>query len=87
MQYVYILKSQKDKQMYVGCTNNLKKRLSEHNNGKVAATASRKPFEIIFYEAFQDKSDAFAREQWLKTGWGKNHLKKMLHNYLESLGG
>jgi predicted GIY-YIG superfamily endonuclease len=37
---------------------------------------------LIYYEAFIDKHDAFNREQWLKTGWGRNQLKKILRNYL-----
>ncbi len=43
--------------------------------------------EVIYYEAFLVKEDAFAREQWLKTGWGRNHIKKILQNYFKSLGG
>lgn len=72
--------------MYTGCTNNLKRRLELHNNGKVTSTARRGPFEIIYYEAFLNQSDAYAREKWLKTGWGRNHIEKMLRNYLKSLG-
>lgn len=73
--------------MYVGCTNNLKRRIDSHNKGRVESTSRRRPLEIIFYEAFLRQDDAFAREKWLKTGWGRIHLQKMLHNYLESLGG
>jgi putative endonuclease len=87
MQYVYILKSKKDNKMYIGCTNNLQNRLSLHNGGKVSSTRLRVPFELVFYEAFRNKKDAFAREQWLKTGWGRNHVQKMLHNEFKSLGG
>ena len=83
MHYVYVLKSKKDVKLYVGCTNNLKGRLEKHNAGHVASTKLRRPLEIIFYEAFINKSDAFTREQWLKTGWGRNHLKKILINYLK----
>ena len=73
--------------MYVGCTNNLKGRLAKHNSGLVKSTSNRRPLEIIFYEAFLRQDDAYSREKWLKTGWGRNHIQKMLHNYLESLGG
>lgn len=58
-----------------------------HNSGKVKSTADRIPLDLVYYEAFIHKRDAFAREQWLKTGWGKNHIKKILSNYLKSLGG
>jgi len=87
MNYVYILQSQKDKQLYIGCTKDLQKRIREHNTSKVEATKKRKPMDLIYYEAFINKSDAFLREQWLKTGWGRNHMQKMLSNTLKSLGG
>jgi putative endonuclease len=87
MQYVYVLRSKKDNQLYVGCTHDLKKRLAEHNSKKVPATSDRTPLEMIHYEAFSNKYDAFFREKWLKTGWGRKYLKKTLHNVMESLGG
>ncbi|MFZ2521883.1 MAG: GIY-YIG nuclease family protein [Minisyncoccia bacterium] len=51
MFYVYILKSEKDNNLYTGYTNDLKRRLIEHNSGKSKSTKSRKPFELIYYEA------------------------------------
>ena len=78
MQYVYILKSKKDNSLYTGCTNDIKSRVTFHNSGKVFSTKERKPYEIIFYEAFVNKYDAYRREKWLKTGWGRNHIKNML---------
>ncbi|MGZ3605291.1 MAG: GIY-YIG nuclease family protein, partial [Thermodesulfobacteriota bacterium] len=44
MWYVYILKSGKDKNLYVGSTNSIRRRLTEHNSGKVDSTKSRAPF-------------------------------------------
>lgn len=84
MQYVYILKSSVDSNLYVGCTHDLKQRLVLHNCKKVPSTAKRTPLILIYYEAYMDKRDAFARETFLKTGWGKNYVKKVLHNYLTS---
>lgn len=78
MYYVYILRSLSDGNLYIGCTNNLKRRFQEHNEGKVDSTRNRTPFELIFYESFINKSDAFAREKWIKTGYGRTHIKKML---------
>jgi len=86
MQYVYILISKKEGEFYTGCTNNLKRRIEMHNKGQVFSTKDRKLFELVFYEAFRLKEDAFQREKWLKTGWGRNHIQKMLSNYLKSLG-
>ncbi len=84
MFYVYVLKSLKDDKLYIGCTNDLKKRFTLHNKGKIDSTKNRTPFKLIYYEAFLDKHDAFVREQWLKTGWGKKHLEKILQNYFGS---
>ena len=81
MHYVYVLISLKDGKLYIGCTQDLKKRFSLHNSGGVPSTKERMPFKLLYYEAFIDKHDAFVREQWLKTGWGKKHLKKILQSY------
>ena len=87
MKYVYVLRSKVDTQLYVGSTHDLQKRLGQHNSGKVPATKDRTPFEIIYYEAYRNKYDAFFREKWLKTGWGRKYLRKSLHNTMKSLGG
>ncbi len=83
MHYTYILKSDKDGQLYIGATEDLKNRLRMHNTGKIVSTKLRKPLKLLYYEAFCDQKDAFAREQWLKTGWGRNQVRKMLRNTLK----
>ena len=87
MYYVYILKSIKDKKLYVGCTKDLKKRINMHNSRQVFSTKFRRPFEIIYYEAYKNKEDAFEREKFLKTGWGRNYIRRVLKHYFENLGG
>jgi len=66
MYYLYILKSQKDDGLYIGSTNDLRRRLSEHNSGKARATMSRRPFELRYYEAYFSEDDARRREASLK---------------------
>lgn len=66
MYYVYILKSQVDKRLYIGVTNDLKRRFKQHNSGSSTATEYRKPFLLIYYEAYRNKSDAYTRESKLK---------------------
>jgi len=83
MYYVYVLRSEKDKNFYTGCTNDLRRRLLEHNRGKNISTKSRKPFKLIYYEAYILKEDAENRERFLKTNLGKRFLKKQLKSYLE----
>jgi len=85
MYYVYILLGRRDKKPYIGCTNDLRKRLILHNKGKVESTKSRKPLILIYYEAYLNKFDAFNREKWLKTGWGRNYIKLVLKYTLKDL--
>jgi len=82
MYYVYVLRSLKDKKLYTGKTADLKRRFKEHNLGKVTATKSRGPFEIIFYEAFKHKTDAGRDEIFFKSGYGREVLKEKLKNSL-----
>lgn len=86
MQYVYVLKSQKDSKWYTGCTEDIRKRFKEHNENKVISTKGRGPFEIIYYEACIDVHDAFNREKYLKTGMGKRYLKNRLKRFLSLTG-
>lgn len=83
MYYVYILKSDRERKLYVGCTKDLRKRLDLHNSGKVFSTKLRTPLRLIFYETFLIQKDAFEREKWLKTGWGRHHLQKMFRYSLK----
>ena len=82
MQYVYVLQSKKDGNFYIGCTHDLRERVKLHNAKKVTSTKNRVPFILIYYEAYLDQRDAFDRERYLKTRWVRNHLHKILSNYL-----
>ncbi len=82
---MYVLRSQKDGDFYVGCTNNFERRFKEHNNGRSYSTKHRAPFKTVYVEIYLNQQDAFAREKFLKTGWGKNYLKRVLKNYLSEL--
>jgi putative endonuclease len=80
--YVYILYSYKDSKLYIGFTNNLKRRLTEHSNGKVESTKNRTPLKLIHYEYFINRKDAEARERFLKSGYGRKQFKEFLKNTL-----
>ena len=84
--YIYVLFSNKDKQLYIGYTENLKIRLGEHFHGNVKATMHRRPLLLIHYEAFTNKKDAKARARFLKSGFGRSQMKKALQNKLQELG-
>lgn len=81
MYYVYVLQSKKDGKLYVGYTNDLRKRIILHNLRKVSSTKLREPFYLIYYEAYKNKEDAFEKEKFLKTGWGRNYFKRTLKHY------
>ena len=81
MIYVYVLRSVKDGFLYTGCTRDLRTRLQHHNSGKVRSTKDRAPFELIYYEACTDERDAFHREKYLKTAYGKRYIKARCHHY------
>ena len=57
MYYTYVLLSQKDKKLYVGCTEDLKLRFEHHNQGLVESTKNRQPLELIYYEACLNQQD------------------------------
>ena len=80
--YVYILQSEKDSNFYVGYTNDLKKRLTYHNDGRVQSTKNRRPLKLVYFEGCSNQQDATKREKYLKTAWGKRYIKSRLNNYL-----
>jgi len=84
MYYLYILKSKKDDKLYIGSTNDLRRRLLEHNEGKVSSTKSRAPFELRYYEVFYAERDARSRETSLKKdGKALGQLKKRISKSLQ----
>jgi putative endonuclease len=84
MYYVYLLKSRVDEFTYIGYTSDLKKRLKEHNQGKTKSIEHRIPFDLIYYEAYKNKTDARKRELELKNkGYSKEQLIKRLEDSLK----
>lgn len=74
MYYVYLINNKRDKQTYIGYTNNLKRRLKEHQE--------KRP-ELIYYEAYKSEKDARLREMKLKErGQTVRRLKERLKNSL-----
>jgi putative endonuclease len=78
MHYVYILFSKKDGKLYVGRTDNIEKRLTEHSEGRVRSTKNRRPLKLIYFEAFFLKKSAIKQEALYKKGQGRRILKKRL---------
>lgn len=86
MYYTYILRSKKNRQLYTGYTDDLRKRFNEHNSGKCAYTKGRRPYELIYYEACLNEQDARKREKYFKTGIGKCFIKNRLKRFLSLTG-
>jgi putative endonuclease len=76
---VYAIKSSLHDRVYVGFTGNLKIRLKEHNQGKTKSTKGYRPWILIYQEIVDTREEARRREKYLKSGCGKEFLKK---NYM-----
>lgn len=83
MYYFYILRSIKNKKLYLGYSPDLKARLISHNNGENKATKPNTPYEIIYYSGFINKDDAIKAEQYYKTTSGWKRIHKMLEITLD----
>ncbi len=77
MYFVYVLKSLRFKKSYVGFTNNIERRLTEHNSGKQYYTKRYMPWVIIHKECYDTKEVAVRREKFLKTASGRRFLKTL----------
>ena len=86
MYYVYVLLSEKDSKFYTGFTNDLKRRMAEHDSGKVQSSARRRPLKLVYYESCLNQKDALHREKYLKTTFGKQYLRNRLKNFLSEMG-
>lgn len=82
MYYVYVLRSEKDDNFYVGYTSDLRSRLRLHGEGKIDATKVRRPLKLVYYEACLSQEDALHREKYLKSSYGKRYIKNRLKGYL-----
>ena len=77
--FVYLLGNNKNKKFttYVGYTNNLKKRINLHNAGKGAKFTKGRVWKLMYYEKYQTKKEAIAREYYIKKNKKiRNLLKK-----------
>lgn len=84
MHYVYIIKSVRSGKLYIGFTNDLRRRLKEHNANKNISTKSRGPYELIYYEAYKSAVDAEKREHKIKSyGQAYRRLKERLDDSLK----
>ena len=78
MYYIYILRSLKDGNHYVGLTSDIDKRLEYHNSGRVRSTKHRTPFVVIHKEAFDNRVTARKREKYLKSYKGSKEKESTI---------
>jgi len=78
MYYVYVISSESKKYIYVGLTNDVSRRFNEHNKGLNKTTKPDRPFKLILTENHNSRSEARDREKYLKSGSGKEFLKKLI---------
>lgn len=79
MYYVYILKSLKNNRKYTGFTSKDPKiRLEEHNSGSNSFTRKNGPFKLFYFEEYRDEVFARKRERFLKSGRGREFLKRII---------
>ena len=78
MYYTYILESQKTGKYYFGQTENLEKRLEQHNSGYSKSTKSGVPWRIVFYKEFETRIEAVAFEAKLKSYKNKKYIEEII---------
>ncbi|MBS1978945.1 MAG: GIY-YIG nuclease family protein [Bacteroidetes bacterium] len=78
MWYVYVLKSKASGKFYVGMSEEIERRLAEHNSGKSKFTSGHMPWELVYFEQQQGSVSARKREKYFKTAAGKKFLKRKL---------
>ena len=78
MYFVYVLRSRKNSRLYTGFTTDLNKRLAEHNAGHTKSVRYVRPLDLLYYESYASRLDAYRRERYLKSGVGREELKGIL---------
>jgi len=66
MYYVYILQSEKTGRYYIGSSNNISRRLQEHNAGQTASLSYQRPLKVVFYQGYDNMKIARGIERRLK---------------------
>ncbi len=76
MFYAYVLLSLKNGILYKGSTENIDKRVEEHNSGVSKYTSKHLPWKLLHFEEFETRSEALMKEKWFKTGVGRAWVKE-----------
>ncbi|HLR38050.1 MAG TPA: GIY-YIG nuclease family protein [Chitinophagaceae bacterium] len=74
--FVYVLRSENYNRFYTGMTDNVARRIKEHNSGKTKSTKGYRPWKLFFYEKYSSRKEAREREKYLKSGVGREFIKE-----------
>ena len=77
MYFVYVLRSLKDGTFYTGLTNDVARRIAQHNKGQERTTRPHLPFEVVLTESYATRVEARAREKYFKSGQGREYIKAL----------
>ena len=78
MFYVYVLISERNSRRYVGSCQDIDDRLSRHNAGRSKATKHGIPWNLVYHEIFETRSEATQREMYFKSGKGRDELDRLI---------
>ena len=80
MHYVYMLHSDRLGKYYVGRTENISKRLEDHNAGRSTYTKRGRPWALVYEESFEEKADAVAREKEIEKRKSRRYIEKLVQS-------
>jgi len=78
MYTVYVLLSSRNGRRYIGITENIERRIEEHNAGKTKSTRYIRPLKLVYSEVYDSRIEAYKREKSLKSGQGRAYLDEVL---------
>ena len=87
MFYVYILRSKKDNSLYIGQTDNLERRLVDHNGGLSKYTRKKIPWVLIYFEKYKTRTEAIERERFLKKQRNRKFYNSLIQDWSGSSAG
>ena len=78
MFFVYVLRSRATGRLYTGHTSSIPERIAKHEQGLSPSTRGQGPWDVVHHEEFGTRGEAMRRERELKTGKGRDELKRLL---------
>jgi putative endonuclease len=81
--FTYIIKSKINDRYYIGSSDNLARRLTLHNEGNTISTKAYIPWELVYFETFETKSEALIREKHLKKMKSKKYIEWLVESHSE----